>query len=108
AIISAYMSGESDLTATPIDLYTNYGPPAVKAVINNGASTIMTPDTKKEAQKFVRQQGRLLDEKINQLRIMRALYSPRQLEEVMTDFWFNHFNVYAQKGLDRFLVGSYE
>ena len=31
-------------------------------------------------------------------RITRAVASERQLEEVMVDFWFNHFNVYAQKG----------
>ncbi|HKE02524.1 MAG TPA: DUF1800 domain-containing protein, partial [Blastocatellia bacterium] len=31
-----------------------------------------------------------------------------QLQEVMTDFWFNHFNVYAQKGADRILTASYE
>jgi uncharacterized protein (DUF1800 family) len=41
-------------------------------------------------------------------RLLRALHSPRQLEEVMVDFWFNHFNVYDQKALDRVLVGAYE
>ncbi len=41
-------------------------------------------------------------------RLLRALYSPRQLEEVMVDFWFNHFNVFSGKGLDRVLVGVYE
>ena len=30
--------------------------------------------------------------------MLRAIYSERQLEEVLTDFWFNHFNVYARKG----------
>jgi uncharacterized protein (DUF1800 family) len=41
-------------------------------------------------------------------RLLRAVQSPRQLEEVMVDFWFNHFNVYEGKGLDRVLVGNYE
>ena len=41
-------------------------------------------------------------------RLARAIDSPRQLEEVMVDFWFNHFNVFANKGLDRALVSSYE
>ena len=41
-------------------------------------------------------------------RLLRALQSPRQLEEVMVDFWFNHFNVFSGKGLDRVLVESYE
>jgi uncharacterized protein (DUF1800 family) len=43
-----------------------------------------------------------------QAKLLRAVYSQRQLDEVMTDFWFNHFNVFMEKGLDRMLVTSYE
>ena len=45
---------------------------------------------------------------MQQARILRAVYSERQLREVMTDFWFNHFNVFIQKGADRILTTSYE
>jgi uncharacterized protein (DUF1800 family) len=41
-------------------------------------------------------------------KLYRAVYSNRQLEDVLTDFWFNHFNVFLDKGADRFLVTSYE
>jgi uncharacterized protein (DUF1800 family) len=41
-------------------------------------------------------------------RLLQALASPRQLQEVLVDFWFNHFNVFQGKGLDRVLVESYE
>ena len=41
-------------------------------------------------------------------KLARAIYSERQLHEVMVDFWFNHFNVFANKGADRWLVSSYE
>ena len=41
-------------------------------------------------------------------KLQRAVYSDRQLQEVMTDFWFNHFNVFFGKNLDRYLVGAYE
>ena len=41
-------------------------------------------------------------------KILRAVYSERQMQEVLTDFWFNHFNVFAQKGADRVLLTSYE
>ena len=41
-------------------------------------------------------------------RLQRAVYSERQLEAVMTDFWFNRFNVYWGKGMDRWLVPDYE
>jgi uncharacterized protein (DUF1800 family) len=41
-------------------------------------------------------------------KLLRAIYSDRQLQEVMTDFWFNHFNVFSGKGADRYLITSYE
>jgi uncharacterized protein (DUF1800 family) len=53
------------------------------------------------------EQGRAAREEA-EARLLRAIESPRQLEEVMVDFWFNHFNVYAGKGIDRALVSSYE
>lgn len=34
-------------------------------------------------------------------KLLRAVYSNRQLDEVLTDFWFNHFNIYLDKGADR-------
>src|SRR5947209_7436438 len=41
-------------------------------------------------------------------KLMRAVYSERQLQEVLTDFWYNHFNVFLDKGVDRILVPAYE
>jgi uncharacterized protein (DUF1800 family) len=41
-------------------------------------------------------------------RLYRALYSNRQLEEVLVDFWLNHFNVFNGKGPARMLLTSYE
>ena len=41
-------------------------------------------------------------------KMLRAVASERQLQEVMVDFWFNHFNVYAQKGAARWMLTSYE
>src|SRR6266513_1508540 len=49
----------------------------------------------------------VLDELV-QAKLLRAIYSERQLQEVMTDFWFNHFNVFIGKGADRYLLTSYE
>jgi len=43
-----------------------------------------------------------------QSKLLRAIYSDRQLEEVMTDFWFNHFNVFIGKGPDRYMLTGYE
>ena len=41
-------------------------------------------------------------------KLLRAVYGNKQLEEVLTDFWFNHFNVFLDKGADRYLVTEYE
>jgi uncharacterized protein (DUF1800 family) len=41
-------------------------------------------------------------------KLLRAIYSERQLNEILVDFWFNHFNVFLDKGADRFLVTAYE
>ena len=41
-------------------------------------------------------------------KLTRAVYTERQLEEVMTDFWFNHFNVFFGDGPVRYLVADYE
>ncbi|MGA3211194.1 MAG: DUF1800 domain-containing protein [Terriglobales bacterium] len=45
---------------------------------------------------------------LRQAKLLRAIYSQRQLDEVMTDFWFNHFNVFIDKGADHYLLTSYE
>src|SRR6266511_17098 len=45
---------------------------------------------------------------LSEAKIIRAVYSERQLEEVLVDFWFNHFNVFARKGRTELYVGEYE
>src|SRR5262249_34913167 len=45
---------------------------------------------------------------LQQGKLLRAIYSERQLDEVMTDFWFNHFNIFINKGPDRYLTTAYE
>jgi uncharacterized protein (DUF1800 family) len=57
---------------------------------------------------FERQQANLPLAELSQQKILRAIYSERQLQETLTDFWFNHFNVDARKGPERFLITEYE
>ena len=45
---------------------------------------------------------------LQQQKLVRAVSSNRQLQEIMTDFWFNHFNVLATKDADLWQVTSYE
>jgi len=47
-------------------------------------------------------------EELSMAKVTRAVYSERQLQQVMDDFWFNHFNVFAGKGEDRWYLTSYE
>ena len=63
-------------------------------------------------QEYYRENGlqrpqRIIDE-LQASRILRAVYSERQLQEVMVDFWTNHFNVFAGKGADRWLLPAYD
>ena len=47
-------------------------------------------------------------EDLTAARVVRAAQSERQLNEVLVDFWMNHFNVFAGKGLDRVFTTSFE
>jgi uncharacterized protein (DUF1800 family) len=63
-------------------------------------------------QEYYRENGlqrpqRITDE-LQASRILRAVYSERQLQEVMVDFWSNHFNIFAGKGADRWLLPAYD
>lgn len=45
---------------------------------------------------------------LGQEELLRAVYSRRQLQEVMVRFWMNHFNIYWNKGADRYYLTSFE
>ncbi len=80
------------------ELFRRYGPPARRAAGDDPA-----------ARKQVQQAANRVAEQALQARLLRAVYSPAQLQEVMTDFWFNHFNVFRGKGLEeRIRLAAYE
>jgi len=56
----------------------------------------------------MRRQANTVLAELGEQKLLRAVYSERQLQEVLTDFWFNHFNVDARKGPSRFLLTEYE
>ena len=62
--------------------------------------------------KTIQQQNTKLNtnarQKVIDARLARAIYSSRQLQEVMVDFWFNHFNVFAGKRYINFWLSDYE
>ncbi|HTW58464.1 MAG TPA: DUF1800 family protein [Terriglobales bacterium] len=67
----------------------------------------MDPKQKETMMALKNPQAVVVDELV-QAKLLRAIYSERQLEEVMTDFWLNHFNVFINKGADRVLLTNYE
>ena len=70
------------------------------------------PEYRRMIQEYYKENGleqpqRIIAE-LQASRILRAVYSERQLQEVMVDFWTNHFNVFAGKGADRWLLPAYD
>jgi len=71
------------------------------------------PELRREGQ-FRRAPRQVASEDLKEAKVFRALYSNRQLEEVLVDFWFNHFNVDQAKNVPQvqnlvhLLIGSYE
>ncbi|MEB3215102.1 MAG: DUF1800 domain-containing protein [Nostocales cyanobacterium 94392] len=83
------------LRLTPAQLYSQYSVDRLPKP---------TPEIRKERLK----KQRLIAEQAVKARLLRATQSDRQLQEIMVDFWYNHFNVYQDKGQTRLWVGAYE
>ena len=67
----------------------------------------LTPEQRQHVQAARQQSQRVMQELASQ-KLLRAVYSERQLQEVLVDFWFNHFNVFAGKGPVRSYLTEYE
>ncbi len=67
----------------------------------------MSPEDRRRFRE-AQQQRQLVVSELSEQKLLRAVYSDRQLEEVLVDFWFNHFNVFEGKGLTRWYLTEYE
>jgi uncharacterized protein (DUF1800 family) len=106
-------TGSTDaLTKTPDALFTEYSSPAINAAVST-AVTQQNLDPKSDEAKNLENklqgdfQRQVIQDTVKN-KLMRAIESPRQLQEVMTEFWFNHFNVYFYKGNIRYTLGAFE
>jgi uncharacterized protein (DUF1800 family) len=88
----------STLQMSPVQLFIAFGPPRPDPGMKRDPVEV----------KAARQRGRIVLQQLIAARLARAIDSNHQLEEVMTEFWFNHFNIFAEKGLDYLWVGSFE
>ncbi|MDR3416999.1 MAG: DUF1800 domain-containing protein [Nevskia sp.] len=96
--LSTRLDALETLKLSSADLYADYGPPARRAAGGDQAAV----DRVNQRQNRVADQAR-------EARLLRAIYSPAQLQEAMVDFWFNHFNVFIDKGQeDKIWTAAYE
>jgi uncharacterized protein (DUF1800 family) len=82
----------------PVELRQFFGP--LQAL---GGAKPTQEDIKEQQQR-----ASLVFREAAEARILRAVLSRRQLQQVMVNFWFNHFNVFAGEGLERIWIGDYE
>src|SRR5258708_9956103 len=84
-----------------LDLAKTYKGPRAMQLVDD-----MKPEQRETVEAMIQPQAVLGE--LAEAKLLRAIYSNRQLDEVMTDFWFNHFNVFIGKGPDRYMVTAYE
>jgi len=72
------------------------------------SDAIADPEQKKAAQQAYQQELNRIAREVANRSLLRALYSSNQLQEQMTWFWMNHFNVHQYKSNVRLLLGDYE
>jgi len=114
--ITARLTGLDTLTLNSHELAEDYFMPAQmaqrrakqEAASQPSASATDKRDTRTPEQTQLMQAQRQVFTDLAQQKILRAVYSDRQLNEVLVDFWFNHFNVFAGKGLTRNYLTAYE
>jgi uncharacterized protein (DUF1800 family) len=85
-----------------LDLAREYRGPRAMQLVDG-----MKPEQQETIQAITNPQV-VVGGELSEAKLLRAIYSERQLEEVMTDFWYNHFNVFIGKGPDRYMITAYE
>jgi uncharacterized protein (DUF1800 family) len=124
--IQAKLSNYPSLRMSLSEIQQNYPPPQLlgrQLGLRQGKNTPVLPPGEgadENAKREYRQQvtayyqenslrpPQFLLQELQAQKIMRAAYSERQLQEVMTNFWFNHFNIFWAKNADRNLTTDYE
>jgi len=124
--VQAKLADYPSLRMSLTDIQEKYPPPQVlgrQLGLRQGKNTPVLPpgeSADENAKREYRQQvtayyrdnnlrpPQFLLQELQGQKIIRAAYSERQLQEVMTNFWFNHFNIFWAKNLDRNLTTDYE
>jgi len=104
--VAARLQGYATLQMSDRDIVQKYYAPIVEIRREAKGDQEMAKELREKIPYDQRPQ-RVVEDLVSQ-RIVRAVDSDRQLNEVMVDFWMNHFNVFVGKGIDRFLLTGYE
>ena len=75
--------------------------------VRPAADTVMSRSDSVARELAARASRRVLAE-LQTAKVARAVLTERQLDEVMVDFWMNHFSIFAGKGPERYLIGAFE
>jgi uncharacterized protein (DUF1800 family) len=67
-----------------------------------------TSDERNKIQQDINKRDQFIMQQAAERRVLRAIYSTNQLQEMLTWFWFNHFNVFQYKGSNSLLLADYE
>lgn len=89
------------------ELLRDFPPPAALLARRRLRGDTLAATDSAALRAMARENRRLLGE-VMSARVARAVGSERQLQEVMTDFWLNHFSVFAGKGQLRYYLADYE
>ena len=116
AVMAARLGGLDTLAMSSRQLAESYFVPALmerrrsrqQAASQPAGAAASTREMQSAEQRDVMQAQRRVLTDLAQQKLLRAVYSERQLNEVMVDFWFNHFNVFAGKGQTRNYLTEYE
>jgi len=108
--LASRLAGFETLTLSNTEIVGRfYTPPQVRNQQQRNQQSQNPPPQKPQAEQGMRQRANLPINELMQQKLLRAIYSERQLEEVLVDFWFNHFNVFAGKGqFARLYLTEYE
>ena len=107
--VAARLAGLTTLRMSPREIVDTIERPQIEARRERRQQASGDAAPQRPAQPdAIQQKANSLVGELSEQKILRAAYSERQLQEVLTDFWFNHFNVDARKGRDRFFVTEYE
>ena len=101
-------AGNQDGAMMPNETAKNANPPKAPDQMTDQERMKYQAQVQEIYQKYNLGRPQQISQQLDSSRILRAVYSERQLQEQMVDFWSNHFNVYANKQSVRWFLPEYD